>query len=215
MAGRLEGALQDSQRRTSPPTAHRDRPWLRGCHREGDDPAGAPGASTKATRRPDPRSGSQPAIPRDQHPQQATAPPGSSHGDGEPLTQQCPTTSAPPGLTRAPAAPWHGRCGGAWGRCSSPYPHGLLRPLLPDPPGARARLPRKQQSLVRAPHHGPHRPPRQASAEAAPHAPAHRPLGGPQAAGTPHRHGLGAVRQQCRSWWGPCGALILMRQVFR
>ena len=80
--------------------------------------------------------------------------PGSSHGDGEPLTQQCPTTSAPPGLTQAPAAPWHGRCGGAWGRCSSPSSHGLLRPLLPDPPGARARLSRQQQSLLRAPHHG-------------------------------------------------------------
>ena len=128
---------------------------------------------------------------------------GSSHGPGEPLTQHCPHHHSRARADTAPAAPWHGRCGGAWGRCSSPFTHGLFRSLLPGPPGARARLSRQQQSLVRAPRHGPHRPPRPAGAEAPPDAPAHRPLGGPQAAGSAGGHGVGAVRRHRRSWWGP------------
>ena len=112
----------------------------------------------------------------------ASAGPGSSHGSGEPSPSNALTTTTAPGLTRAPAAPWHGRGGGAGDRCSSPSPHGLLRPLLPGPSGARARLSRQQQSLVRAPRHGPHRPPRPAGAEAPPDAPAHRPLARPQGA---------------------------------
>ena len=120
----------------------------------------------------------------------ASAVPGSSHGSGEPLTQQCPhhhsRASADASqylrLLRSPVLrdwSWRGHEGGAWGRCSSPFTHGLFRSLLPGPPGARARLSRQQQSLVRAPRHGPHRPPRPAGAEASAHAPAHRPLGWP------------------------------------
>ena len=131
---------------------------------------------------------------------------GSSHGPGEPLTQHCPHHHSRARADTAPAAPWHGRCGGAWGRCSSPFTHGLFRSLLPGPPGARARLSRQQQSLVRAPRHGPHRPPRPAGAEAPPDAPAHRPLGGPQAAGGAGGHRLGALRRLRRPGRGPAGS---------
>ena len=139
--------------------------------------------------------GAQPATPRRAAPlqrrKQQVPDPATGLASSSPSTAL--TTTTAPGLTQAPAAPWHGSGGGAGDRCSSPSPHGLLRPLLPGPPGARARLSRQQQSLVRAPRHGSHRPPRLAGAQAAPHAPAHCPLGGPQAAGPPHRHGLGAV----------------------
>jgi hypothetical protein len=149
-----------------------------------------PGRPICGGRHREPR-GSTSNSPESSTPKEAeAASPGSSHGPGEPLTQLCPTTSAAPGLTQAPAAPWHGRCGGARGRCSSPYPHGLLRPLLPGPSGARARLPRQQQSLVRAPRHGSHRPPRSAGPEASAHAPAHRHRRRSQAATSPRRGGL-------------------------
>ena len=64
-------------------------------------------------------------------------------GTASPSPRNALTATAMPGLTQAAALGrrhWHRCCGGARDRCSSPSSHGLLRPLLPGPPGARARV---------------------------------------------------------------------------
>jgi hypothetical protein len=151
------------------------------------------------------KRGAQAATPPEQsNPQEIQQSPDPATGLASPSPSNASTTTAAPGLTQAPAAPWRGHGGGAWGRCSSPYPHGLLRPLLPGPSGARARLSRQQQSLVRAPRHGPHWPPGSAGAEASAHAASHGPLRRPQAAGGAGGHRFGALRRLRP----PCGGVL-------
>jgi len=82
-------------------------------------PAGCPAGRRSRSEGPGPPGASIPAAPAcglawaETCTSSGSAGESSRHGTANPHTSTAPSTSARQGLTRAPAAPWPGRCGGA------------------------------------------------------------------------------------------------------